>query len=140
MSHDALNAYEYRDVANNIPALCWLADETGFIYWYNTRWFDYTGTDTKGMEGWGWQSVHHPKTLPMVLERWKASLATNQPFDMVFPLRSASGEYRPFLTKARPIINEARVKNWFGLNVELDDSFGEPFQQEWTALQLVMSA
>jgi hypothetical protein len=40
------------------------------------------------MEGWGWQSVHDPETLPAVVERWKASLATGESFDMVFPLHA----------------------------------------------------
>ena len=34
------------------------------------------------MEGWGWQSVHDPKVLPKVLERWKTSIATGEPFDI----------------------------------------------------------
>ena len=43
------------------------------------------------LEGWGWQSVHDPELLPDVLLRWQASIATGEPFDMVFPLRGADG-------------------------------------------------
>ena len=54
------------------------------------------------MEGWGWQSVHDPDVLPKVLERWKASIATGEPFDMVFPLKGADGRFRAFPHTGQP--------------------------------------
>ena len=39
------------------------------------------------MQGWGWEKVHDPALLPSVVERWKHSLATGQPFEMEFTLR-----------------------------------------------------
>ena len=89
----------FRTMANAIPQLAWIARADGYIYWYNQRWYDYTGTTPEQMEGWGWQSVHDPQELPTVLERWKSSIATGQPFDMIFPLRGADGIFRPFLTR-----------------------------------------
>jgi PAS domain-containing protein len=69
---------EFRALADNIPQLAWMADGTGSIYWYNRRWYEYTGTTPDQMEGWGWQTVHDPATLPAVLERWRRSLATSR--------------------------------------------------------------
>jgi len=40
-----------------------MADETGFIFWYNKQWYDYTGTP-RADGGVGWQSVHDPDILP----------------------------------------------------------------------------
>ncbi|NJR63548.1 MAG: response regulator, partial [Cyanobacteria bacterium CRU_2_1] len=45
----------FRTLADNIAQFAWIADETGWIFWYNRRWFDYTGTTLEEMEGWGWQ-------------------------------------------------------------------------------------
>ena len=42
----------------------------GHIFWYNRRWYEYTGTTPGADGGWGWQSVHDPEVLPQVLERW----------------------------------------------------------------------
>ena len=50
----------FRTLANNISQSAWIADEKGYIFWYNERWFDYTGTTLEEMAGWGWQTVHHP--------------------------------------------------------------------------------
>ncbi|MBV8314352.1 MAG: CHASE3 domain-containing protein [Planctomycetaceae bacterium] len=110
----------FRQLAESIPQLAWMAHPDGHIFWYNRRWYDYTGTTAEQMEGWGWQSIHHPEVLPGVLERWKASIATGEPFDMVFPLRGADGEFRPFLTRVMPLKDErGRVVRWFGTNTDI---------------------
>ena len=50
----------FRAMADNIPNLAWMANAEGCIYWYNKKWYDYTGKTSAQMEGWGWQSVHDP--------------------------------------------------------------------------------
>ncbi len=110
----------FRALAENIPLLCWMADETGSIFWYNSRWYEYTGTTPEEMSGWGWQSVHDPAILPGVLERWQRSIASGTPFDMIFPLKGADGLFRPFLTRVAPLRDETgRVTRWFGSNTDV---------------------
>jgi len=121
-AEEALRASEdrFRTMANAIPQLAWIANPDGFIHWYNDRWYEYTGTTPQQMEGWGWQNVHDPEALPNVLERWKASLASGERFDMVFPLRGADGRFRPFLTRVEPLKDPAgRVMQWFGTNTDI---------------------
>jgi PAS domain S-box-containing protein len=112
----------FRTMADAIPQLAWIATPEGWIYWYNRRWYEYTGATPGQMEGWGWQSVHNPQTLPTVLQRWQASIATGEPFDMVFPLRGADGAFRPFLTRVLPVKDEqGRVLQWFGTNTDVSE-------------------
>src|SRR6516164_6521896 len=81
-----------------------------------------SGTTPEQMEGWGWQSVHDPQTLPKVLEQWRASISTGVPFDMVFPLRGADGVFRPFLTRVMPIEDaDGRVVRWLGTNTDITE-------------------
>lgn len=113
---------EFHLLADSIPELCWMARGDGHIFWYNARWYEYTGTTPEQMEGWGWQSVHDPEILPAVLERWKASLAMEQPFEMEFPLRRADGVFRWFLTRIRPVRNiEGKIFRWFGTNTDIHE-------------------
>lgn len=110
----------FRMLADNIPNLCWMADGEGWIYWYNSQWYEYTGTTPEQMEGWGWQSVHDPEILPFVVEKWKTSLQNVEPFEMVFPLKGADGEFRPFLTRVVPVqTGEEATPQWFGTNTEI---------------------
>ena len=113
---------QFRTLANAIPQLCWMANADGWIFWYNDRWYEYTGTKPEQMAGWGWQSVHDPEALPKVLESWKDSIATGKPFDMVFPLRGADGVFRPFLTRVKPVCDEdGKVTRWFGTNTDISE-------------------
>ena len=113
---------QFRMLVDSIPTLAWMAQADGWIVWYNRRWYEYTGTTPEEMEGWGWRSVHDPATLPAVLERWQHSIATGEPFEMVFPLRGADRVFRPFLTRVVPVRNdEGRVIRWFGTNTDITD-------------------
>lgn len=112
----------FEALAENIPALCWMADAQGAIYWYNRRWYEYTGSTPAEMQGWGWQSVHDPEVLPSVLERWSGSIATGAPFEMVFPLKRHDGQFRPFLTRVHPHIGAAKsIVAWFGTNTDISE-------------------
>jgi len=111
---------QFRTLADSIPQLAWMANPDGWIFWYNRRWYEYTGTTPEMMQGWGWQSVHHPAELPRVLERWQSCLQTGNAFDMVFPLRGADGLFRPFLTRILPLKDAAgKVVRWFGTNTDI---------------------
>jgi len=66
--------------------------------------------------------VHDPAVLPAVMERWTAAIADGVPFEMTFPLRSADGVFRPFLTRIVPLRDEAGViTRWFGNNVDVSE-------------------
>lgn len=116
------NEERFRVLANTIPQLAWWANPDGYITWYNDNWYRYTGTTPQEMEGWGWQRVHDPEQLPKVLEGWKASIATGEPFNMVFPLRGADRRFRSFLTRVQPLKDEhGRVLQWFGTNTDVSE-------------------
>jgi PAS domain S-box-containing protein len=113
---------QFRTLADAIPQLAWIARADGSRYWYNRRWYEYTGTTGQQMESRGWQSVHDPGTLPAVQERWRESMATGEPFDMIHPLRGADGVFRRFLTRVQPLKNaQGQVVRWFGTNTDVDE-------------------
>ena len=115
-------AIDFRALAEHIPTLCWMAAADGHIHWYNRRWYEYTGSTPAEMEGWGWQSVHDPVALPKVLERWRAAIATGEPFEMTFPLRDAGGRFRPFLTRIVPAHDASgAVTAWYGVNTDVSE-------------------
>jgi len=114
---------QLRMLADTVPQLVWMAEADGSIFWYNQRWYDYTGTTAQEMAGWGWQSVLDPKILPKVLEQWRSSLATGKPFEMEFPLRGADGRFRWFLTRVNPLPDsQGRIVRWFGTNTDIEES------------------
>ena len=116
------NERQFRTLAETIPNLAWMAHADGHIFWYNRRWYEYTGTTAADMEGWGWQKVHDPKVLPEVLARWTACIASGTPFEMVFPLKGTDGSFGTFLTRVEPVRDdEGRVVRWFGTNTDISE-------------------
>ncbi len=110
----------FRVMVNAMPQLGWIAQADGHIFWYNQRWHDYTGTTPEEMDGWGWQKVHHPETLPEVLEKWQESISSGNLFEMTFPLRGADGRFRQFFTRVIPLTDaEGKVLHWFGTNTDV---------------------
>lgn len=111
---------KFRNLADNMSQFAWMADENWWIYWYNRRWFEFTGTTLADMQGWGWTKVHHPDHVDRVIASVKESWRSGSPWECVFPLRSKSGEYRWFLSRAEPIRDASgRVVRWFGTNTDI---------------------
>lgn len=112
----------FRELADSISQFAWTADETGWIYWYNKRWHEYAGTTLEEMQGWGWQKVHHPDHVERVVRRIRQCFESGEPWEDTFPLRARDGSYRWFLSRARPIRDEAgRLVRWFGTNTDVTD-------------------
>ncbi len=112
----------FKMLADNMSQLAWIADSKGWIFWYNKRWFDYTGTTLSDMEGWGWKQVHHPDHVDRVIERIQKSWDSGELWEDTFPLRGRDGRYRWFLSRARPIHDEnGEIAYWFGTNTDITE-------------------
>ena len=112
----------FQDLADNIPNLAWMADATGWIFWYNTQWYDYTGTTLEEMQGWGWQKVHHPDYVESITNEWASNIKAGKPYDDIFPLKGKDGNYRWFLTRVTPIRDEqGKLLRWFGTNTDITE-------------------
>jgi PAS domain S-box-containing protein len=113
----------FSTLANNISQLAWMADEKGSIFWYNDRWFQYTGTTLEEMIGWGWQTVHHPDHVKRVVAKIARCFQTGEIWEDTFPLRGRDGNYRLFLSRAVPVRDpEGKVLRWFGTNTDISES------------------
>jgi PAS domain S-box-containing protein len=119
-THLAESEDNFRTLANFIPQLAWMARPDGAIYWYNQRWYDYTGTSFEEMRGTGWRKVHHPRYLDEAAGRFQEALEKGEPWEDVFPLRGADGSYRWFLSRALPVrAPGGRIVRWFGTNTDI---------------------
>ena len=112
----------FETMADNIAPFAWMANPDGHIFWYNKRWYEYTGTTLADMEGWSWMNVHHPDHVDRVVAKFSEALAEGDEWEDVFPLRSAQGEYRWFLSRAKPIRGpDGAITRWFGTNTDITE-------------------
>ena len=113
---------QFQMLADAIPQLAWMADASGSIYWYNRRWFDYTGTTLDAMKGWGWRGVHHPDYVDRVARLFQTCVDAGRAWEDTFPLRGIDGSYRWFLSRAQPMVDrEGHIVRWFGSNTDVTE-------------------
>jgi PAS domain S-box-containing protein len=112
----------FRTLADQMSQFAWMADASGWIFWYNCRWFEYTGTTLEQMQGWSWQQVHHPEHVDRVVEHFRYCLEVGEQWEDTFPLRSKDGSYGWFLSRAIPVRDAAgNILRWFGTNTDITE-------------------
>lgn len=113
----------FRNLADHMSQLAWMADEHGWVFWYNHRWFEYTGTTLEEMQGWGWQAVHHPDHVDRVVQHIRHCFEMGEVWEDTFPLRGHDGQYRWFLSRAIPIRDQesGQILRWFGTNTDITE-------------------
>jgi PAS domain S-box-containing protein len=113
---------QFRSLANSIPQLAWMANPDGSIFWYNQRWYDYTGTTLEEVSGWGWKNLVHADHLTQVISGIERSWAAGEPWEETFRLRGKDANYRWFLSRALPIRDvNGKVVRWFGTNTDITE-------------------
>lgn len=127
----------YRNLANAIPQLVWIAGADGRIDFFNHQWFSYTGLAFEESEGLGWQKVIHPEDRPIWLEQWKKMVNEQISFEIQCRLKRADGVYRWHLVRALPEIDQGETAAWLGTSTDIDDQkkAEEALKQKTTAAE-----
>ena len=113
---------KFYTLAESVPHMVWMAEPDGNVFWFNQAWYEYTGSTSEEMLGWGWRSAIEPEFLPEVERVWKESLESGVPFEMEYPIRGRNGESRWFLTRGNPAIERSgKIIRWFGTNTDIHE-------------------
>ena len=83
----------FRNMADNAPALIWLADVQNLGIWYNKRWLEYTGRSMEQELGLGWVDGVHPEDLDKSVRCCTEAFNARSTFEMELRLRRADGSY-----------------------------------------------
>ena len=113
---------EFRTLADSIPQLAWMTKADGQVFWYNRRWYDYTGMAPGEVAASSVRHLLHPDHADRVSASFESSIKTGHPWEETFPLRAKDGEFRWFLSRALPIHDvDGKVIRWFGTNTDITD-------------------
>ena len=82
---------EERLVIHTTPALIHTALPDGNIDFFNRRWLEYLGLTLEDVQGWRWTAAIHPEDVAGIVEKWRTSLATDEPFEAETRVRRADG-------------------------------------------------
>ena len=107
-------------LAESVPVIVLRTDPSGWLNWYNHRWYEFTGQTREEAAGWGWQTAHHPVDFQRVIQEWPKALATGQPIEIEFRLRRHDGEYHWHLARVEPIRDDkGTILSWYGTVVDI---------------------
>src|SRR5262249_8952077 len=105
---------QFKTLANSIPQLAWMSTPDGSRYWYNQRWYSYTGTSYEDMRTCGWLKYYHPSHVERVCGGLQRSQATGEEWEDTHPILGQDGRYRWFLSRAVPVRDsQKRIARWF---------------------------
>ena len=111
-----------RDVVETIPTIAWTALPDGCVDFSNRHWEEYTGLSLEKGAGSGWEVAVHPEDVKRHAEKWRASVASGEPFENEARYRRADGEYRWFLVRAVPLRDGGgKIVKWYGTKTDIED-------------------
>jgi PAS domain S-box-containing protein len=117
---------ELRQIIDFLPQHVLVLDTEGFLLQANQMLLDYNGHTLEEMQAVGSDERHkrdlHPDDLERARSERRCGLASGVPFEIEKRMRGKDGQYRWFLFRYNPLLNEqGRVKRWFATATDIDD-------------------
>lgn len=117
-----LHDQRFRNLADAIPHVVWVARPDGAIEYVSRGWTRWTGRPDASALGEGWLDAAPPEDAQAVRATWGASVRAGQPFEFTLRLRRADGALRWHVGRALPERDESgAVVRWLGTFTDVDD-------------------
>jgi PAS domain S-box-containing protein len=111
-----------RIIIDTIPTMSWSNQPDGSAVFLSRSWLNYTGLSIEEARGWGWTAALHTDDSNGLIDKWRASVATGQPFEAEARFRGADGTHRWCLCRAVPVRDETgTILQWYGTTTDIED-------------------
>src|SRR6266852_3935273 len=112
----------FRLIVDTIPGFVCTLGAGGEVELLNRQLLEYFGKTTEDLKNWAASDAVHPDDLPRVIDAWRRSVETGQPYLLELRQRRADGVYRWFQSRALPARDtEGRITRWYMLLTDIDD-------------------
>ena len=127
-------------LVDSAPSLIHTSKPDGHLDFFNQTWLKYVGQSLEALEGWKWTAFIHPEDVDGIVEKWRASLASGEPFLHEARVLRADGEYRWMLHHKVAARDESgRIVKWYGSSIDIEDRKRAEVQLRRSTLELQRS-
>src|SRR6201997_2184290 len=118
----AISSPDFRRLIDSAPVLIHTSLPDGYLDFFNQAWLDYVGRSLEDLLGWRWTEYIHPEDDEGIVQKWRASLASGDPFLHETRVRRADGEYRWMLHHKVAVRDEhGNIIKWHGSSIDIED-------------------
>jgi formate hydrogenlyase transcriptional activator len=111
-----------RRAVDTTPAFVHTARPDGYLDYFNRGWLEFFGKSLEKVCGWRWTESVHPDDVDGIVQKWRAALASGEPFEAEARVRRADGTYRALLHRKEPLHDErGNIVKWFGSSIDIED-------------------
>ena len=113
---------ELRRLTEAIPGLIAVMTAEGSVEFINKPVQEYFGKTLRDLKDWTITDTVHPDDLPNVVEAWRRSFESGQPYHVDHRCRRADGEYRWFHASGLPLRDDTgRILRWYVLLTDIQE-------------------
>src|SRR5437016_11224788 len=117
----AANETALHRAVDTTPALIHTGRPDGYLDYFNRGWLDLIGKSLDQVCGWRWTESIHPDDVDGIVQKWRAALASGEPFEAEARVRCADGAYHAFLHRKVPLHDEhGDIVKWFGSSIDIE--------------------
>jgi PAS domain S-box-containing protein len=111
-----------RQILDTVPVLVWRNRPDGATEFVNQQYLDYTGLpEMRALDGGLFKAVH-PDDAAGLSQALRATWTTGIAGQAEARLRRFDGEYRWFMLRTQPLLDEAgKIVDWCGVATDIDD-------------------
>jgi PAS domain S-box-containing protein len=92
----------FRSIANSVPVLIWVSEQTPQRSFFNNTWLEFTGRNLQQELGDGWAESIYPGDRERYIKIYNESFKARKPFELEYRLRRHDGEFRWVFARGVP--------------------------------------
>jgi PAS domain S-box-containing protein len=109
-------------LVDSAPSLIHTGRPDGYLDFFNQTWLRYVGRPLEDLQDWKWTAFIHPEDVEGIVEKWRASLTSGEPFLHEARVLRADGEYRWMLHHKVAVRDGCgEIVKWYGSSIDIED-------------------
>ena len=112
----------FRNMADQAPAMIWMADDTKAFTYVNRTWLDLTGRPMEQELGDGWTANVHPEDFAHVMSVYATAFEARVPFELELRFKNHAGEYSWMYMRGTPRYDaDGRFQGYIGAALDVTE-------------------